>query len=95
VVTSPVVISAVRHRGDDWVLLENKTSSTVPLRGWSLSDAGGSVHRLGRVAMRPLGTLRIDTKNIWSARERATLRLPNGRLADVCAYTARRTTARC
>jgi glucose/arabinose dehydrogenase len=94
-IASPVVISAVRHRGDDWVLLENKTSSRVALRGWSLSDAGGSVHRLGRVTIRPLRTLRIDTRNIWSARDRALLRLPNGRLADACAYTARRATARC
>jgi hypothetical protein len=94
-VASPLVISAVRHRGDEWVLLRNATAVRVGLAGWSLSDAGGNVFRL-RGAVPASGALRVDTRAVWNARDRATLRLPGGRIADTCAYAAPRAAiARC
>jgi hypothetical protein len=94
-VGSPVVLAAVRHRGDDWVLLRNETRTSVSLRGWKLGDSGGVVHTLGRVTIGPLRVLRVDTRDVWGAGDRATLRLPSGRIVDTCAYRMRAAVARC
>ena len=95
VVRSPVEIAAVGHRGREWVLLRNQTRASVPLRGWTLRDAGGAVHPLGRRTIRSLRELRVRTPPIWDARDRVTLRLPGGRVADTCAYAARVAVASC
>lgn len=87
-VDSPVEIEAVRHRGNDWVLLRNHTRRSVPLAGWTLGD-GNSVHTIGRAAIGALRTLRVDTRDFWGARDRAALRTPGGRIADTCAPLAR------
>jgi hypothetical protein len=87
-VDSPVEIAAVRHRGDDWVLLQNHTRRSVLLAGWTLGD-GDRVHTIGRVAIGALRSLRVDTRDFWGARDRATLRTPGGRIADTCAPIAR------
>jgi hypothetical protein len=94
-VATPVELAAVRHRGDDWVLLRNRTQATVPLAGWSIGDGAGLVHRFRRGALGPSKSLRIDTRDVWGGRDRATLRLPDGRVADVCAYRARTAVAGC
>jgi glucose/arabinose dehydrogenase len=94
-VATPVEIEDVRHRGDDWVLLRNETRTKVELRGWSLGDAARTVHRLGRVTLGPLRTLRVDTRDVWRARDGVTLRLPGGGIADTCVYRSRAAVARC
>ncbi len=94
-VATPVELGAVRHRGDDWVLLRNRTQTTVPLAGWSVSDAAGLAHRFRGGTIGPLRTLRVDTRDVFGARDVATLRLPGGRIADTCAYRARRAVAAC
>jgi glucose/arabinose dehydrogenase len=87
-VDSPVEIEAVRHRGNDWVLLRNQTRRSVPLAGWTLGD-GNRVHTIGRAAIGALRNLRVDTRDFWGAKDRATLRTPGGRIADTCAPVAR------
>jgi glucose/arabinose dehydrogenase len=93
-VGSPLEVAAVRHRRAEWVLLRNETSSRVALRGWRLRDARGAVQAL-RGTIGPRHLLRVPTRPIWNARDRVTLVLPDGHVADTCSYAARAAVARC
>ena len=94
-VGSPLEVAAVRHRGAEWVLLRNHTGTRFSLAGWSLADAGGATKMLRRGSAAPRATTRVRTPPMWNARDRATLRLPGGRVADTCRYAARAAIARC
>jgi glucose/arabinose dehydrogenase len=95
-VASPLEIVAVRHRRREWVLLRNESPDGVSLAGWSLRDARGAVHALPRTAIAPGRSIRIHTRSIWNPRDRVTLLLPGGRVADTCSYAApRAVVARC
>jgi hypothetical protein len=94
-VASPLELAAVRHRRPEWVELRNETGTRFALDGWSLRDAAGAIQILRRGDVAPHGTTRVRTRGLWRARDRATLRLPGGRAADVCAYATRAAVARC
>jgi hypothetical protein len=94
-VASPLELAAVRHRGAEWVLLRNQTGARFALSGWSLRDASGTTHVLRRGSVAPHGRARVATRRMWNARDRVTLRLPGGRLADTCSYASRAAVARC
>ena len=94
-VATPVELAAVRQSGGDWVLLRNRVGARVSLAGWSLRDAAGNVHALGKVTIAPGRFLRVPTPGLWDARDRATLRLPGGRVADTCSFAAKSDVVRC
>ena len=93
-VGSPLELAAVRHRRPEWVLLRNETGTRFELEGWSLRGAAGAIQVLRDGSVAPHGTTRVRTRALWRARDRATLRLPGGRAADVCAYATRAAVAR-
>ena len=94
-VGSPLELAAVRHRRPEWVLLRNETGTRFELEGWSLRGAAGAIQVLRDGSVAPHGTTRVRTRALWRARDRATLRLPGARAADVCAYATRTAVARC
>jgi glucose/arabinose dehydrogenase len=92
-VESPLEIVAVRHRRPESVRLRNESPRAVSLAGWSVRDAGGAVRALPRTTIGARKSLQIRTRRMWNPRDRATLLLPGGRVADSCSYVARRAPA--
>jgi len=87
----------------EWVLLKNTGGEARSLKGWTLRDASHHVYKFGAFTLRAGKTVKIhtgrgsDTRSnlywgqdsyIWNNdKDRATLKRPNGTVADRCSYS--------
>ncbi|MEV8390949.1 MULTISPECIES: lamin tail domain-containing protein [unclassified Streptomyces] len=90
----------------EWVQIKNTTSSSVSLRGWTLTDASRHTYTFGTFSLKAGKTVTVKTGKgtntgstvfqqrgayVWNNdTDKATLRRSSGAVHDTCAYNSTR-----
>ena len=109
VTISQIVFDTPGRSRAEWIVLRNAGPRDVQLEGWTIGDADRNVYRFGRLSLGPHRSVTVETGRgagtsrrrywrhsgrVWdNGGDNATLRTPNGAVADVCAYRRNRSGA--